>query len=522
MNRAGGLELLMPMVQPREIWEASGRWQTMGDELMRFKGRGDGEFCLGGTHEEVIVDFVRKDIKSYRHLPVILYQIQTKFRNELRPRFGLMRGREFIMKDAYSFDVSREEAERSYQKMARAYRAIFERTGLEYRIVSADSGQIGGDQSQEFHVLADSGEDQLFYSDGGKFAANKDVCPAIDPPLPEFDRGINDEDLRDLSRFDTPGARTIVDLSRLTGVAARSLVKTMFFSVAEDPRELTPIAILLRGDDEVNPIKVKSLFKLSQPPLLLSDREVQELTGASPGSCGPVGLDIPIYLDRGVESLRNYIVGANQDGVHLKDVNHHRDFKVAGIDDFRMVKEGDGSPEGDGLLKSCRGIEVGHIFYLGTTYSQAMDAHFLDKEGRESPLEMGCYGIGVGRTVQASIEQNHDKDGIIWPIALAPFHVHICLLDPDDEKVFQVAQKIYDDLWSRGVECLMDDRSERPGVKFKDADLLGMPLRLTVGGRGLSNGKVDMVVRRTKEVVALSIEDVVSSVYDFIHSDKIV
>ena len=514
LDKNGCIELLMPMVQPKEIWEESGRWGDMGDELMKLKDRGGREFCLGGTHEEVITDFVRKDVKSYRHLPVTLYQIQTKFRNEIRPRFGLMRGREFIMKDAYSFDVSPAEAEQSYQRLARAYQAIFERSGLNYRIVHADSGAIGGDKSQEFHVLADSGEDQLFYSEGGEFAANAEVCPATDPQEP-IDRG--EVTLEPMTELATPGLRTIDDISGLTGVPPHQLVKTMFFSVAEKG-EMAPVAVLLRGDDEVNPIKVKNLFKLSGPPPLLTDEEVKQVTGASPGSCGPVGLKIPIYLDKGMELLVNYIVGANRDDFHLKHVNHHRDFKVAGISDLRMAKEGDRSPEGDGFLKTCRGIEVGHIFYLGTKYSQAMGAHFLDEEGKLKPIEMGCYGIGVGRTIQASIEQNHDEDGMIWPIPLAPFHVHICLLDPDDEKVSTVAQRIYEELWSKGVECLMDDRGERPGVKFKDADLLGMPIRLTLGERGMNKGEVEMVIRRSKEKRQIPLTEIVGCVCGMVYS----
>lgn len=512
LDKRGCIELSMPMVQPKEIWEESGRWQAMGNELMKLKDRGDHEFCLGGTHEEVITDFIRKDVKSYRHLPVTLYQIQTKFRNELRPRFGLMRGREFIMKDAYSFDVSQKAAEKSYQRLAEVYRAIFERSGLEYRIVHADSGAIGGDKSQEFHVLADSGEDQLLYSEGGRFAANAEVCPAIDAQTMESMEK-NPSPPQPIEEFHTPGLRTIEDISQLTGVPPHQLVKTMFFSVGDHP-----VAVLLRGSDEVNPVKIKNLLNLNAPPPLLTNLEVKEITGAFPGSCGPVELKIPIYLDRGVEPMVNYIVGANRDDFHLKCVNHHRDFKVEGISDLRMAKEGDRSPENDGLLKACRGIEVGHIFYLGTKYSESMKAHFLDRDGKLRPIEMGCYGIGVGRTIQASIEQNHDKDGMIWPISLAPFHVHICLLDPNEKRVSEMAQRIYDELWSKGIECLIDDREERPGVKFKDADLLGMPLRLNVGQRGIDQGEVEMVVRRSKEVTKIPVNEVGNRVREFIAS----
>ena len=510
LNRHGCIELLMPMVQPKEIWEESGRWTDMGEELMRLRDRGERELCLGGTHEEAIVDFIRKDIKSYRHLPVTLYQIQTKFRNEIRPRFGLMRGREFIMKDAYSFDVSEKKARESYQEIAKAYQTIFKRSGLDFRIVYADSGMMGGNESQEFHVLAESGEAELFYSEGGKFAANSDVCPAVDSRVVKAKNP-----LEPFSEFATPGVHTIADLSKTTGIPSDQLVKTMFFSLGV--KEWTPVAILLRGNDEVNPFKLKNLFGLKECPTLLTDAQVKEIAKASPGSCGPVGLKIPIYLDKGVEPLINYMVGANKDGFHLKNVNHPRDFEVTGVEDLRMAREGDLSPRGDGVLKVCRGIEVGHIFYLGTKYSQSMGAYFLDKDGEQKPIEMGCYGIGVGRTIQAAIEQNHDKDGMIWTVPLAPFHVHICLLDPGDPKVFEVAQKIYEKLWARGIECLMDDRQkESPGVKLKDADLLGMPLRLTLGRRSVSQGQVEMVDRRSKKMEKVPINEVVERACEFI------
>ncbi len=511
LDRRGCIELLMPMVHPREVWEESGRWHDMGDELLRFKARGDHEFCLGGTHEEVMTDFIRRDIKSYRHLPVILYQIQTKFRNEIRPRFGLMRGREFIMKDAYSFDVSKEGSEKSYKILAEAYQAIFDRSGLDYRIVHADSGAMGGNKSQEFHVLAESGEDQLFYSEGGKFAANADICPAIDPPSLLSPSDSSSSVPLALEEFSTPELRTIEDLSQATKISPHQLVKTMFFATGQGG-DMAPIALLLRGDDEANAIKVKSFLKLAAPPPLLTDTEVHQVTGTLPGSCGPVGLNIPIYLDKGVENMTNYIVGSNKDGFHLKNVNHPRDFSIAGVGDLRMVKEGDTSPAGDGTLRGCRGIEVGHIFYLGTKYSEAMGAHFLNEKGESQPIEMGSYGIGMGRTIQASIEQNHDQDGMIWPLPLAPFHVHLCLLDPGDEEVSTLAHKIYKELWAKGVEVLMDDREERPGIKFKDADLLGMPLRLNMGRRGVNQGHVDMIFRKSKEVISLPLDEIVSRV----------
>lgn len=504
LDRSGCVELLMPLVHPRELWEETNRWDKMGKGLLKFKNRLNQDWCLGATHEEVITDFVRKDIKSYRDLPKNLYQVATKYRDEIRPRFGLMRGREFIMKDAYSFDVSREEALQSYEKMYNAYMKIFGRLGVDFRIVEADSGNIGGDKSQEFHILADSGEDQLLVSENGDFAANLEICPAQD----EIQGQISQEQELPLEEFDTPGLRTIGDLARALNKKEVELVKTMFYSASNDPsREIKPVAVLLRGSDEVNPIKLKNLLKLNEEPLLLNDHEVLATTGASPGSCGPVGLKIPIYMDTGVANMKNYIVGANKDDRHLKGVNHPRDFQATVVADLRLAKEGDFTPDGRGRLKSYRGIEVGHIFYLGQNYSRAMNATFLDKNGKAQIIEMGCYGIGISRTVQAVIEQNHDENGMIWPLSIAPYSVHICLLDPKDEKVSEVAQALYDKLWSSGIDCLMDDREERPGVKFKDADLLGMPLRVTVGGRGVEAGQLELVERRTGEKKQIAIDE---------------
>lgn len=496
LDKRGCVELLMPMVQPRELWEETGRWKKMGDGLAKLKNRNGHDFCLGATHEEVITDFVRKDVKSYRDLPVVLYQIQTKFRDEIRPRFGLLRGREFLMKDAYSFDTDVAGAQKAYKLMHEAYTAIFKRLGAQFRVVQADSGAIGGNQSQEFHILAESGEDQLLVSDTSDFAANIEVCPAIDsfaakPPPP----------LEPMEEFATPGLKTIEDLAKALKVPANQLVKTMFFAASDDPaKNLNPVAVLLRGSDEVNPVKLKNHFGLANPPLLLTETEVRELTGASPGSCGPVGLKIPILLDKGVEKRFNFTVGANKDDFHLKNVNHGRDFKVTAVGDFRLAREGDASPDGQGKLKSYRGIEVGHIFYLGTTYSKKMEANYLNSETVLTPIEMGCYGIGVTRTVQAVIEQNHDKDGIIWPISIAPYKVHICLLDPDDTEARALADKLYQDLYERGIDAFMDDRVERPGVKFKDADLLGMPIRVNIGARGLKAGEIEVIERRSKKI----------------------
>lgn len=518
LNKRGGVEVLMPMVHPRELWEETGRWSEMGDGLLKFRNRNEHWFCLGATHEEAVTDYVRNDLKSYRDLPKNIYQIQTKYRDEIRPRFGLMRGREFIMKDAYSFDADQTSALKAYDIMYNAYRAIFDRLGLNYRIVQADAGNIGGSQTHEFQLLADAGEDALLVSDTTEFAANVEVCPAIDA-----EAYVSKEmELRAIEKFPTPGQKTISELEKFTGVPAKELVKTLFFSANEgfDPKDksLKAFAVLLRGSDEVNPIKVKNLLGMTNPPLMLTDEEVREVTGASPGSCGPVGLQIPVYLDNGVANLKNYIVGANEDGHHLKNVNHERDFKVAKVADLRMAREGDKCPQSNGLLKSYRGIEVGHVFYLGTKYSQKMGATFLDAQGKSQPFEMGCYGIGVTRTVQAAIEQSHDKDGIIWPKAIAPFHVHLCVLDPKDADLMKVADKFYDELGDAGIEVLMDDRDERPGVKFKDADLLGMPVRVVLGKRGLDNNEIEVVNRKTKEVQKISPDALLNSVQSTLQS----
>lgn len=509
MNRKNGIEILMPMVQPRELWEETGRWKEMGEGLQKLKNRNGHDFCLGATHEEVVTDYARKDIKSYRDLPCNLYQIQTKFRDEIRPRFGLMRGREFIMKDAYSFDRDVDGAQKSYRDMFEAYTAIFRRLGVKFRVVQADSGNIGGSQSQEFHVLAESGEDQLLVCESSEFAANIEVCPAIDahPAVPAAG------ELQSAEEFSTPSIRTIESLSKATGVPAAGLVKTMFFSASDEPaKNLNPVAVLLRGSDEVNPVKLKNHFGLANPPLLLTDEEVKRLTGAMPGSCGPVGLKIPILMDKGVEPLRNYIVGANKDDFHIRHVNHGRDFQVKAVGDFRVAREGDASPDGKGLLKTYRGIEVGHIFYLGTKYSKKMEATYLNVEGQLQPIEMGCYGIGISRTVQAVIEQCHDKDGIVWPVSLAPFPVHICLLDPENPDAVQVASKIYEELQGSGIDVLLDDRNERPGVKFKDADLLGMPLRINIGARGLAAGELELVERASKQITKVPPQHMVEQV----------
>ncbi len=517
LNKIDCVEVLMPMVHPKELWMETNRWNEMGAGLLKFKNRNDHEFCLGATHEEAIVDYVRHDLKSWRDFPKNIYQIQTKYRDEIRPRFGLMRGREFSMKDAYSFDVDQAGALQSYQQMYDAYSRIFNRLGLQFRIVQADAGNIGGSQTHEFQLLAEAGEDSLLVSDQTSFAANIEVCPAIDAVPFEP----TDTEEKRLEKFSTPGQKTIADLEKFTNVEAHQLVKTLFFSAQEgnDPKDksLKAFAVILRGSDEINPIKVKNLLKMANPPLMLTDAEVREVSGANPGSCGPVGLKIPIYADHGLKNFKNFIVGANEDDFHFKNVNFDRDFKVVQISDLRMAKAGDKCPESNGRLKAYRGIEVGHVFYLGQKYAQKMNGNFLDKNGRSQFYEMGCYGIGVTRTVQACIEQSHDADGIIWPKAVSPFDVHICALDPKDETLSKYIEKLDQGLSEKKIDVFIDDRDERPGIKFKDADLLGFPVRIVVGKKGFEAGQVEVVNRQTKEVFKCAPDEVFAKVVNLLN-----
>lgn len=515
LHKANGIEILMPVVQPRELWEETERWAQMGAGLLKFKNRNGHEFCLSATAEEAVVDYVRHELKSWRDFPKNIYQIQTKYRDEIRPRFGLMRGREFVMKDAYSFDVDQAGALKTYEGMYQAYDRIFSRLNLEFRAVQADAGNIGGSQTHEFQLLAEAGEDALLVSDKTRFAANVEVCPAIDA-VPYVSK---ETTLKSMEKFETPNQKTIADLEAFTKVPANELVKTLFFSANEDAgnpqakdKSLKAFAVLLRGSDEVNPIKVKNLLGMTNPPLMLTDEEVREVTGANPGSCGPVGLKIPIYADNGIMGLKNYIVGANEDHYHLRYVNHERDFQITKTADLRMARAGDKCPESDGRLKAYRGIEVGHVFYLGQKYSKKMNGTFLDKNGKSQYYEMGCYGIGITRVVQAAIEQSHDADGIIWSKAIAPFHVHICHLDIKDEACNNYVNKLAEILATKNIEVFIDDRDERPGIKFKDADLLGFPVRVVVGKKGFEAGQLDVVNRKTKAQEKLNPDAVVSEI----------
>ena len=498
MNRAGAVELLMPMANPAELWQESGRWEVYGKELLRFKDRHQRDFCVGPTHEEVVTDIVRNTIRSYRQLPINLYQIQTKFRDEVRPRFGLMRGREFIMKDAYSFDTDDAGADVSYQKMRQAYCRIFARCGLEYRMVEADSGAIGGSFSHEFMVLADTGEDVVISCDSCSYSANIEKAVVVDEGT------MSEEPLREVERVVTRGAHSVAEVSVMLNLKPSQIVKTMI--VMADGQ---PVAVLIRGDHELNEAKIKNLLGASLLEMATPE-QIAAATGGPVGFSGPMGLDLPIYADNAVKYMRNLGVGGNEKDIHLEGVNLERDFQVERFADLRSADAGDLCPHCGGRYSHTRGIEVGHIFKLGTKYSDAMDAGYLDAEGRANPIIMGCYGIGIGRTVAASIEQNHDADGMIWPMPLAPFQVIISLVNPKDAAVREAGETLYGQLLEAGVEVLLDDRDERPGIKFKDADLIGIPLRVTIGARGLKEEQVELTFRKTRETVKVPIVETVA------------
>jgi len=488
MNEAGAMEVLMAAVQPAELWEESGRWGYYGKELLRFKDRHARDFCMGPTHEEVITDIVRSHVKSYRQLPINLYQIQTKFRDEVRPRFGLMRGREFIMKDAYSFDTTEEGANQSYQKMRDAYCKIFERCGLEYRMVEADSGAIGGSFSHEFMVLADTGEDMVISCDHCDYSANVEKAVVVD------EGDASNEAMNPVERVVTKGVHSVVDVSKMLKLDPKQIVKTMIVAVDEEL-----VAVLVRGDHELNEAKVKNLLGATVVELA-TPAQIVEATGGPVGFSGPIGIKVPIYADNAVKYLRNMGVGGNEKDIHLEGVNLGRDFEVKQFADLRNADAGDPCPQcGGGRYVNTRGIEVGHIFKLGTKYSEAMKATFLDTDGKANDIIMGCYGIGIGRTAAAAIEQNHDENGIIFPMAIAPFQVIVTMVNPNDAEVANAATELYEQLLRQGVEVLLDDRDDRPGAKFKDADLIGIPLRVTVGSRGLKEGAFELQARRGGE-----------------------
>ncbi|MGD9710349.1 MAG: proline--tRNA ligase [Halothiobacillaceae bacterium] len=504
MDRAGAMELIMPMVQPAELWNETGRWDKMGDELLRFKDRHERDFALQPTSEEVVTDIARQELKSYRQLPKNFYQIQTKFRDERRPRFGIMRGREFTMKDAYSFDRSEEAAGRSYDNMFAAYKRIFDRLGLEYRAVAADTGAIGGDRSHEFQVIADTGEDAIVYCPDSDYAANIELAEAVSLLARRA------EPAKALEKTPTPGKATCEDVAKLLGVPLATTVKSLVLATDDidekgKPAGVTVWLLLVRGDHALNEVKAGKLEGLKAGFRFATEAEILEHFGCKPGYLGPLGLKKPVKViaDRTVAHMADFICGANDADFHFTGVNWGRDLPEPDlVADLRNVVEGDPSPDGKGVLAIQRGIEVGHVFYLGTKYSKAMNATFLDEDGKPKHFEMGCYGIGVTRILGAAIEQNHDARGILWPRAIAPFEVVICPVGwGKSEAVRDEAQKLYDALIAAGVDAILDDRDERPGVMFADWELIGVPHRVTIGDRGLKEGVVEYQGRRDAEAV---------------------
>jgi prolyl-tRNA synthetase len=498
MNRSGAVELLMPAVQPAELWQESNRWEAYGRELLRFKDRHNRDACLGPTHEEVITDLIRREIQSYRQMPVNLYQIQNKFRDEIRPRFGVMRCREFIMKDAYSFDVDESAADRSYEIMYDTYSRIFQRCGLKFRPVEADTGSIGGSFSHEFMVLAATGEDEIVSCSNCSYAANLEKAEV----KWDGDQSARSaETMKGLEKVETPSVRTIDELTAFLSVPAHQILKTLIFSSDGDV-----VAALIRGDHEVNEVKLKNFLGAEQ--LTLADPGlVEEVTGAPMGFAGPVGLKVKIIADQAIKEMSNFVTGGNQMDLHLRNVNLERDFRAHDFIDLRLVTPEDPCPRCGGALRFDRGIEVGHVFKLGTKYSKAMRAVYLDEHGEEQLIFMGCYGIGVGRTVAAAIEQNHDENGIIFPISMAPFEVVILPLQMHEKTVVESSETVYEDLLDRGIDVLLDDRDVRGGIKFKDADLLGTPVRITLGARSLKDGQAELKLRRGSESTLVPLQN---------------
>ena len=501
MNRAGALELLMPAVQPAELWQESGRWEQYGPELLRITDRHQREFCFGPTHEEVITDLARREIRSYKQLPVNFYQIQTKFRDEIRPRFGVMRAREFLMKDAYSFHVDNASLAETYRLMYDAYTRIFTRLGLEFRAVRADSGAIGGALSHEFHVLADSGEDAIVFSTRSDYAANLELAEAVAPPGERPAPGAQ------IQTVDTPGQHTIEDVSQALGVGPEHCVKTLLVEGSDGG----VIALCLRGDHTLNTVKAEKLRQVAAPLNFASDAQVREAAGCAPGSLGPVGLDIPVIVDRAAAHLVDFVCGANEDGKHLSGVNWGRDCPEPLVVDLRNLVDGDPSPDGKGQVRIARGIEVGHIFQLGDKYSQAMKAAVLDESGKEIVMTMGCYGIGVSRVVAAAIEQHHDEQGIIWPDALAPFQVALLGMNQKkSQRVREACEELYRELQDAGMEVIFDDRDVRPGVMFADMELIGIPHRVVIGEKNLDQGLVEYKARRGGENRTIAGDEIVA------------
>ena len=489
MNKAGALEMVMPAVQPAELWQESGRWDEYGPLLLRIRDRHDREYCFGPTHEEVITDLARRELKSYKQLPVNFYQIQTKFRDEIRPRFGVMRAREFIMKDAYSFDIDQASLEKSYQKMHAAYSAIFEGLGLKFRVVDADSGEIGGSRSQEFHVLANSGEDAIAYCDEDGYASNVETAATF--PSDEKAPAATQE----LQKVETPQIKTIDALAEFLKVTREQTLKVLIVDGDDGP-----VALALRGDHELNAVKAQRLTGVASPIQMADAGTIRKATGCDTGFAGPIGLDIPIYFDHASRQMSDFVCGANETDMHYTGVNFGRDVDLPETVDIRNVVDGDLTPGGKGTLSIARGIEVGHIFQLGTKYSKAMGATVQDSSGAETPMVMGCYGIGVTRIVAAAIEQNHDDKGIIWPEQLAPFDVILIPINMQrSEPLREAAEQLYSEMQDMGLEVLFDDRDARPGVKFADAELIGIPHRVVISERGLESNELEYRHRRDSE-----------------------
>lgn len=506
MNEAGAVELLMPALQQAEFWQESGRWYTYGPELMRLKDRHDRDFALGATHEEVITSLVRDEVKSYKRLPLTLYQIQTKFRDEKRPRFGLLRGREFIMKDAYSFHTNPESLDDVYNKMYQAYSNIFSRCQLDFRAVIADSGAMGGKDTHEFMVLSDVGEDTIAYSDSSDFAANIEMAPVV----AKYEKSSEAE--KPLEKVETINQKSIEDVSNFLNVNPVQCIKSLLFKIDEKY-----VLVLVRGDHEVNDIKLKNIYEAGSVELASPD-ETHSVLNCTIGSIGPIGIsDVEIIADVAVESIVNGVCGANKEHFHYINVNPNRDFKVSKFVDLRFIKEGDPSPDGKGIIVFAKGIEVGHVFKLGTRYSEAMNAIYLDENGRTQPMIMGCYGIGVSRTLAAVAEQFNDENGLVWPVNLAPFDVHLIAVNMKDEAQAQLSEEIYSHLKQSRYDVLFDERQERPGVKFADSDLIGLPLRITVGKKA-SEGIVEVKVRKTGEVYEVQQSELLTMVTDLINS----
>lgn len=501
MNRSGAQELLMPVVQPAELWEESGRWEQYGPELLRFKDRHYRDFLLGPTHEEVITEIARREIRSYRQLPINLYQVQTKFRDEIRPRFGVMRSREFIMKDGYSFHLDQDSLKKTYQVMYDTYSRIFSRMGLHFRPVDADTGSIGGSASHEFHVLADSGEDAIAFSDQSEFAANVELAEALAPTTTRADAS------KPMEKVATPESKTIEEVTEFLKVDTTETVKTLLVAGTDHPA----VALVMRGDHELNEIKAEKHPLVATPLQFLEHEAIRTATGASAGSIGPVGLEIPIIIDRSAAHCADFVCGANEDGFHLTGVNWGRDLpEPAETFDLRNVVDGDPSPDGQGTLSITRGIEVGHIFQLGTKYSEAMKATVLDEKGKATTMTMGCYGIGVTRVVAAAIEQNHDEHGIIWPEAIAPFTVALLPMNMHkSQRLREQVEIVYQQLQDAGIDVILDDRKERPGIMFADMELIGIPHRLVLGDRGLDNNVIEYKGRTDKDNQEVPLDQVV-------------